>query len=346
MGSRNHGYMFEKIWDPQFLEVRKVADDKLLVDLKEEVNADGDNLGYFLTDSRDTASPSEVELLEEFCRDTSLEDVKFGKLSAGSKRAIWVDDRSTTDLDLIGGGNVREHEIPLTAKGLLWALNEPRFNHKNLPDASRRLIYVTDLDPACIHALAATAHWHQVTALRNAIYNHLAFQPSIEVRMPSAGFLNFQLDLHLPCFLLRKSKPPRSGIKINSKPPRQWTQLSFLNLETSKSQSQLPGEVWGIHEAEISYVVTGPDDWRWIGYAFVDTELDGLLTDLSEMDLSFDRATAGETQARFPLWRPRDHWVKVLDVRIEQVRQEWEYLVYKLGIAVNRYVSLQTQYQM
>jgi hypothetical protein len=88
----------------------------------------------------------------------------------------------------------------------------------------------------------------------------------------------------------------------------------------------------------ISYVVTGSDDWRWIGYAFVDTELDGLLTDLSEDDLSFDRVAAGEIYAKSPLWRPRDHWVKVLDIRIEQVRKEWEYLAYKLEFAVNQYI--------
>lgn len=343
MSPRNHRDFFEKTWDPDFSEFRKVVDEKLLVDLKEEVNADGDNLRYFFTDSGDTVPQTEIELLEDFCQDTSLEDVKLGKSSAGSKRVIWIDDRSTSDLDLIGGGDARQHENPLTATGLLWALNEPRFNHENLTDAARRLIYATDLDPACIHALAATAHCHQVPALRNAIYNHLAFQPSIEVTMPSAGFLNFQLELHLPLFLLRKSKPPESCTKMNSRPARQWTELSFLKLDTPKSHSQAPEEVWGIHEAEISYVVTGSDDWRWIGYAFVDTELDGLLTDLSDDDLSFDRVAAGEIQANFPLWRPRDHWVKVLDIRSEQVRQEWEYLIYKLGLAVNRYVRAPKQ---
>ena len=164
--------------------------------------------------------------------------------------------------------------------------------------------------------------------------------------MPSAGFLNFQLELHLPLFLLRKSKPPESSLKVNPKSPREWTDLSFLKLDTPKSHPQEPGEVWGIHEAEISYVVTGSDDWRWIGYAFVDTELDGLLTDLSEDDLSFDRVAAGEIQAKLPLWRPRDHWIKVLDIRIEQVRQEWEYLVYKLGLSINRYVRAPRQILM
>jgi hypothetical protein len=340
MGSRIHWDIFEKTWDPAFSEHRKVIDRKLLIDLKEEVDADGDDLAYFFMDSGDTASPSEVELLEIFCQDTRLDDVKLGRSKSASRRGIWLDDRTTDDLDEIRGGNARKYENPLTATELLRALAKPRFNDGNLPDAARRLIYVTDLDPARIHALAATAHCHQVPALRNAIYKHLAFQPSIEVTIPSAGFLNFQLELHLPFFLLGRSKPPKPDIKINSKPPRQWTDLSFLKLDTPKSHPQISGVVWGIYEAMISYVVTGSDDWRWVGYAFVDTELDGLLTDLSEEDLSFDRVAAGEIYANSPLWRPRDHWVKVLDIRIEQVRKEWEYLAYKLEFAVNQYVRV------
>jgi hypothetical protein len=158
--------------------------------------------------------------------------------------------------------------------------------------------------------------------------------------VPSAGFLNFQLELHLPFFILRKSKPPDTTIKINSKPPRQWTDLSFLKLDTPKSQSQMPKEVWGMHETEISYVVTGSDDWRFVGYSFVDQELDGLLTDKSEEDLSFDQIAAEEIEANFPIWRPRDHWVMVLEVRIEQIRREWELLEYNLRLAVNQYVRV------
>jgi hypothetical protein len=337
MGARNHGNIFRKIWDPEFSEFRKVVDEKLLIDLKEEVDAEGEgeNLRYFTTDFVDTAPQTEIELLEGYCQGTSLEDVKSWKSPAGSKRVIWINDRS---IELAGGGKARQYENPLTATGLLRALIEPRFNHKHLPDAARRLIYVNDLDPACIHALAATAHIHQVPALRSAIYNHLAFQPSIAITVPSAGFLNFQLELHLPFFIVRKSKPPNTGIKINSKPPRKWTDLSFLKLDAPESQSQVSGEVWGMHEVAISYVVTGSDDWRFVGYAFVDQELDGLLIDQSEEDLAFDQIAAGEIEAKFPIWRPRDHWVRVLEVRVEQVRREWELLEYRVRHGVNRYV--------
>ena len=335
---------FENSWYPEFSRLRNLHDDKTLVEVKKKVNADGDDIGIFFKDSGDTASPCEVEVVEDFCQGTKLEDVESGNGTAGYRRAVWLHDSvSRCSPDLEGSGCVRQHEIPMTATGLQRALKERRFNHENLPDAARRLVYITDLDPACIQALAATASCHQTPVLRNAIYKHLAFQTSVAVKIPSAGFLTFHLDLHLPFFLLRKSKPPEASVgKLNSKPQRRWTDLSFLKIDNSDLQHQEPKEVWGIHEAQTSCVVTGSDDWRWVGYGFVDTEIDGFLNDLSEDDLSFDQIAPGKLEANKPIWRPRDYWLKVFEIRIEQVRKEWEYLIHKVEISVNQYVRAQT----
>jgi hypothetical protein len=334
---------FENSWHPDFSRRRNLHDDKILVEVKKKVGADGDDLGIFIADSGDTASPCEVEVAEAFCRGMSLKHVDSGIGTAGNRRCVWLDDRDSRP-GLKANGTARQHDNPLTATGLYRALKEPRFNHKDLPDAARRLIYISDLDPSCIHALAATATCHQTPALRNAIYKHLAFQTSIAVKTPSSGFLNFQLDLHLPFFLLRKSAPPKGPLgKINTKPQRRWIDLSFLQLDTSESQEQEPKEVWGIYEAQTSCVVTGWDEWRWIGYGFVDTEIDGYLIDLSKDDLGFDQIAAGEQEASKPLWRPRDYWLKVFEIRIEQVRREWEYLIHKLEPSANQYVRGQTE---
>jgi hypothetical protein len=125
-----------------------------------EVNADGDDVGIFFIDSRNSASPCEVEVLEDFCQSISLEDVESGISTAGHRRVVWLDD-SDSSLDLAGSGDARQHKNPLTATGLCLALKRLRFNHEDLPNAVRQLIYITDLDPACIHALVATASWHQ-----------------------------------------------------------------------------------------------------------------------------------------------------------------------------------------
>jgi len=346
MASEQKDYLevcFENSWYADFSRLRKLDDDETLVEVKKKFDADGDDLGIFFMDSGDAASRYEVEELKDFCRGISLEDVESGIGTAGHRRAVWLDDRSSSQ-DLERSGHTRQYENPLTATGLRRVLKIPRFGHEGWPDAARRLIYITDLDPACIHALAATASCHQTPVLRNAIYRHLAFQTSIAVKIPSSGFLTFQLDLHLPFFLLTKSTPPEQSVgKVNTKPRRRWIDMSFLKMDTSESQNREPKEVWGIHEAQISCVVAGSDDWRWVGYGFVDTEIDGFLTDLSKDDLSFDRIAAGELEANFPIWRPRDYWLRLFEIRIEQVRKEWEYLIHKVDLSVNQYVRGQTQ---
>ena len=71
-----------------------------------------------------------------------------------------------------------------------------------------------------------------------------------------------------------------------------------------------------------------------MGYAFVDTEIDGILHESSEEDLNFDQIASGGLEANTPIWRPRDYWLRVFEIRIEQVRMEWEYLIHKVELGV------------
>lgn len=325
---------FGNSWCEEFSTPRRIDDEQRLVVARKRLNADEDDLGTFFVDCRDTATSLEIEVLEKFCLGgASLEDVKKGKGYAGSHRSIWLDDRNGSPE---AGAAVREYENPLTATGALRALEQPRFNHEKLPDASRRLIYVSDLSPACIQALAVTASSLHTRALRSAVHKHLGFQPSIAVRIPSTGFLTFELELHLPFFIFRKSTPPDElHDKAKKMPDRGWTDASFLKLDIQPSE---PNEVWSLQEAQISCVITGTDNWRWIGYGFVDAEVDGLLADSSDIDLTFDQIGAGEIDASFPIWGPRDYWIRVFEIRSTQVRKEYEYLLHKLECAVNKYV--------
>lgn len=97
---------FENSCYPDFSRPRNLHDDKILVEVKKKVDADGDDLGIFFMDSGDTASPCEVEVLEDFCRGISLEDVELGNGTAGHRRAVWLDDRGSSP-DLEGSGDAR-----------------------------------------------------------------------------------------------------------------------------------------------------------------------------------------------------------------------------------------------
>jgi hypothetical protein len=326
-----------KTWCPEFSRIRKINEERLS-DLKTKLNADMNDLRNLFMLSGNTDAPLEVEVLGDFCRGTNLEDVKAGIGSAGTERVVWIDERNGFP-DLKGSGQARQHENPLTATGLLRALEKPRFGLKDLPDAARRLIYVADGDPACVQALAATVSTHQARVLRNAIYQYLKFQTLIAVKIPPGGFLTFQLDLHLPFFILSPSTPPEEFEgRLNLKPQRIWTDISFLKLEKFNLRPKEPMEVWGIQEVQFSFVVAGSDHWRWVGYGFVDAEIDGILADSFGDDLLLDQIAAGELEARLPIWTPREYWIRVFEIRIGVVRNHWDHLVHNLELSVKDYV--------
>ncbi|TVY59342.1 hypothetical protein LCER1_G000736 [Lachnellula cervina] len=325
-------------WHPHFSSLRRIAAPDTHVEIMKRLGVDGSELDMFLGSYEDTQSRCAAEVVEEFCRGVCFGDVVRAKGRAGQWRSAWLDDRSCIP-ELEGRGNARQYENPLSATGLYRALKRKRFEDDDSPDAARRLIYITDLEPAYIHALAATASSRQVPVLRNAIYRHLRFQSSIEVSVPSSGFLTFALHLHLPFFLIRDTHPNEPITGVNTKPSRNWTDLSFLQLDNPKSQDQESNKVWGMYEAHFSCVITGSDEWRWVGYSFVDAEIDGFLHESSEEDLSFDPIASGRLEANLPIWRPREYWLRVFEIRIEQVRIELEYLIYKVDAGFYRCVK-------
>jgi hypothetical protein len=333
----------ENNWCPEFSTISSIHDTERLVDVrKEERDTVGDNLELFFAASGNIDSRFEVEEIKDFCLGSSLTDVISAKGSAGDQRIAWIDD-GVSGPGLEGNKVARDYKNPLTATGLFRALDELRFNDEVLPDAARRLVYVADLSPACIHALVATASGLQANGLRDAISKHLTFQTSIAVKISSAGIRTFQLDLHLPFFKLDTSKPPPNGLpqKGNVKPRRRWTDLCFLELETRESQKeehQDPNEVWGIQEAHISCVVAGTDNWRWIAYGFVDIEIDGVLADTDLEELKMDQISAGKLEMTTPIWNARDYWIKIFEIRIDYVRGQWQYLIGELERSIDLYV--------
>ena len=337
MGKRRN--RFRDSWREAFSIPLKITDDQRLGDVKKGHDAAEDGVGLFFFDQKDSASPLEADVVEGYCLGTSPEDVKNGKGPAGSHRNVWLDARHS--FPGVEAGAKREYENPLTATGLLRALEQQQFNHKELPDATRRLIYISDLSPDCIHALAATVSLLHAPALQNAIYRHLAFRPSIAVKIESVGFLRFQLELHLPFFILGKSPPPAKTCgTVKTKPDRAWTDVSFLKLDTfvTSIQPSKPTEFWGLQEAQVSFVIAGTDDWRWTAYGFVDTEVDGHLTEATEEEMGFDQIAGGEEEAKYPIWGPRDYFVRVAEVRIKRIKQNYENLMHKLNLAFEQYV--------
>ena len=149
------------------------------------------------------------------------------------------------------------------------------------------------------------------------------------------------MEFHVPYFALRTSLPPKDPIRkpVNSNPTRKWTDLSFLEIQSPESQDK---KVYGIHEAQISFVICGSDDGRWVGYAFVDTNFDS--EGLGDQVFPYEGvhedliASDGELDANLPIWNPREYFLMICEIRIAQVLKEWEFLVRTVERSIKQYV--------
>jgi hypothetical protein len=295
---------------------------------------------------QDTASPFEIDVLGDFLCGTSFEDVEDGKGELGTLRAAWFDDRSNPNLE--GSEGTRFYNNPLTATGLMHALKAPRLKDEKKPDAkpgvTRRLIYINDLSPGFIHALAAAVPLEEAPALRSAICTHIEFQPLIMVKAQFDDRTFFQMEFHLPYFCLRKRPLDLSGDKkflgrANEKSWRRsrYRDASFLRLNSivsTDSDEKCSNKTWVICECQVSAVITGRDKWQWTAYSFADTDLDRQRYEYTD---GFDPIL--ELDASNPVWTPREYFLKALQSNVDEVRGEWEYLIFKLERSIKHSVG-------
>ena len=156
--------------------------------------------------------------------------------------------------------------------------------------------------------------------------------------------LTFQLSFHLPFYALRTFRNPceRPNDRrrfSNGDILRRCRDLSFLNQSRTEASEYL-------YQAQISCVITGPDRWRWVAYCFVDVyyETEGKETvsqyyedSMGEDGLRTDPLTLGCVDADTPIRDPREYFLKVFWIRLNQVRREWQRVVERLSQEVRAY---------
>ncbi|KAH8693435.1 hypothetical protein GQ44DRAFT_733889 [Phaeosphaeriaceae sp. PMI808] len=226
----------------------------------------------------------------------------------------------------------REYKNPLSALTLFSHLDpKKRFGHKNLPDADRRLIYVQDITPPFVYALAETATFHQVPALKRALSNHLSRRPRLGVDMRIKGYDTFEMDFHLPFFALRKRKAepwyPEEDVYV--KPHRECEDISFL---ISNESTKPDKNILYIHKPHFAFTICGVSDCRWVAYAFVDTDFD---PNKAVHNFNFDYNTINEDQiaadggvnANHPFFNPQEYFLFIVSTRLRQAVDEWKRLI-------------------
>ncbi|KAI0535608.1 hypothetical protein GGR58DRAFT_434586 [Xylaria digitata] len=305
-----------------------------------------------MKDSRDSQRFfCRADCIESFCGNSSIEALLNVSTGLATRPIALLDDRKADLVDMIKEtGICRTQKGPLSPKQLYIELKKPRYSTADTvisnigttidagvleiePDAERRLIYITDLNHYTVLALLDTASRQQAYFLRDFICNHLAFAPSIGVTIPFTSFKSFAFVFHFPYYAWRTGPVYFKGDRYMSdgRPLRRGQRLGFLD-ETPWGVRVTNSEDC-IYEAQISCLVAGLDDSSYIGYVFADTYHNGPHNDESVTNYyeksnmpghySMDPLSGGMLEADRPLWSPRVYFLRILEFRIESVKEEW-----------------------
>jgi hypothetical protein len=133
----------------------------------------------------------------------------------------------------------------------------------------------------------------------------------------------FELRFHFPVFALRECATARDHeIELFSRS----MDLSFLR----------PKRNWKIYETQLSFLICGHDNSRWIAYEFDDTNIDS--EDIKEKIFPCEgmhrnpMAWHGQgdvfgLDANYPMWDPREFYLRIFLSRIAQASKEWDSVV-------------------
>ena len=100
-------------------------------------------------------------------------------------------------------------------------------------------------------------------------------------------------------------------------------------------------------------MVAGSDEWRWVAYCFVDTYFD-IAEEAKETVQSYhedslvpegmraDPLTFGVTNADNPIQKPKEYFLRVFQIRINQVKCEWQQVVAKMQQSIREYVQVRS----
>ncbi|KAI1419347.1 hypothetical protein F5Y12DRAFT_789156 [Xylaria sp. FL1777] len=308
-----------------------------------------------------------ADRIESFCGNLSIETLLSASTGLAIQPIALLDDRKADLVDMIKEtGICRTQKGPLNPMHLYMELKKPRYSTADTvmpntgttidagvpitePDAERRLIYITDLNRYAVLVLLDTASRQQAYFLRDFIYNHLVFTPSIGVTILFTSFKSFAFAFHFPYYAWRNGPVYFSDERCmkDGRPLRRSQRLGFLD-ETPWGVRGTQSEDC-IYEAQISCLVAGLDDSSYIGYAFVDTYHDGPNSDESVKEYheksntpghySMDPLSGGMLQADRPLWSPRIYFLRVFELRIEQVKEEWVNAVFMIQKKTSTYIQ-------
>jgi hypothetical protein len=154
----------------------------------------------------------------------------------------------------------------------------------------------------------------------------------------------FQLEFHLNYFTFGTAPADNEADHRAAASNPKWTDLSFLEIETSKAPE---GRKHGIFEAHFTLVICGTHEGQWDAYAFDDNEFEGedLCEKLSVCEVFHPDPIAScllsdnDTDADLPIWNPREYFLKVVANRTAAASEAWDSLIRATERSIRKHVS-------
>jgi hypothetical protein len=172
--------------------------------------------------------------------------------------------------------------------------------------------------------------------------------------MNQPGGRVFTLEFHLPYFVWRNEAQKDRRKRADGSPLRSTKDLSFLTKPNQGRSYHQSGQSF-LHEAQSSCVVTGYNNSIWTACSLTDTfyhsrhnsdDNEDMLPyyandtdDTDDSEESWDPLTIGQCDANNPIWDPREYFLRILNVRLEQAKEEWLNIAYNLQEKLESYVS-------
>lgn len=138
----------------------------------------------------------------------------------------------------------------------------------------------------------------------------------------------FVFEFHLPYIALKSQKRSLEN-------PHLYRYFGPFSKATNNSR-----EVPYFHEAQISFLVYGPDEFFWTAYCFVDAYFQSAESTKEYMENGEYAPTRGLMPVTLPYWGPREYFLTVLSRRIQQITMEWKNIITELERELKVYASI------
>jgi len=152
----------------------------------------------------------------------------------------------------------------------------------------------------------------------------------------------FNLEFHLPFLTLRETlATPTATDPLHN---TDMLDVSYLQHQRPQDHHQQNPRRFVIHKAHTSIAICGWDDFKWVGWAFINAPLD-LKTkkdedydedgqedepeDVEEDYFAVDGDGRGCSvqDANAPIWDPRRYWLRIVELRVLRILEEWVEIV-------------------